>query len=477
MKILNVDYQIGKYSVEVNNCIDYNIAGISSYYEKDFFELYCSFWGLFSNFLSYNQNCVRLKILNLFGLSLQNHQILDSDNLISIIQEKIDLENPIIINVPNSVLFYSIMYKNPNIKRVNHSFIINGYDDSKKIFYIRENSINTSVLSTLTPSQPFSEYYLTYDMLMDIYIQTINVLDDKKEIDSFFQFMTFKKNVDIHEIILKFINCCITFFISNKDLLCTEITKILNTKKYDSLYFNEQFRRTTIHSFKPTFDVIKKILPFEYISDFMKLTNDYLRFREKIVNTLAKYALKGIKINDNYLKKILIDLNSYNKKIGLFCKKNIHKKNMYYNKNKVIYENIIVTADSEYTNVSKTFFANNVLFEQKVNNNLNFWMSNAETKRHWIKFYFNKKVHINKIIIEHRANIKHITKDYKLLISQDGAKWVSIINVKNNNEVHTEYNFKTKLNFVFFKIIIEKPNNGIDNFARISRVSFLSENC
>ena len=93
MKILNVDYQIGKYSVEVNNCIDYNIAGISSYYEKDFFELYCSFWGLFSNFLSYNQNCVRLTILNLFGLSLQNHQILDSDNLISIIQEKIDLES------------------------------------------------------------------------------------------------------------------------------------------------------------------------------------------------------------------------------------------------------------------------------------------------------------------------------------------------------------------------------------------------
>lgn len=29
MKLLNIDYQIGMYSVEVNNCIDYNIAGVS----------------------------------------------------------------------------------------------------------------------------------------------------------------------------------------------------------------------------------------------------------------------------------------------------------------------------------------------------------------------------------------------------------------------------------------------------------------
>lgn len=36
---------------------------------------------------------------------------------------------------------------------------------------------------------------------------------------------------------------------------------------------------------------------------------------------------------------------------------------------------------------------------------------------------------------------------------------------------------KQNLISFFFKIIIEKPNNGIDNFARISRVSFLSENC
>ncbi len=27
MKLLNIDYQIGRYSIEVNNCIEYNIAG------------------------------------------------------------------------------------------------------------------------------------------------------------------------------------------------------------------------------------------------------------------------------------------------------------------------------------------------------------------------------------------------------------------------------------------------------------------
>lgn len=74
------------------------------------------------------------------------------------------------------------MYKNPNINKLNHSFIINGYDDEREVFYIRENSINTELLSILTPSQPFSEFYLTYDMMEKIYYDTKEILADKKGI-------------------------------------------------------------------------------------------------------------------------------------------------------------------------------------------------------------------------------------------------------------------------------------------------------
>jgi len=475
MKLLNIDYQIGMYSVEVNNCIDYNIAGVSGFYKKDFFQLYCSFWGLFSNFLSYNQEYVRLKILDLFGLKLKNIKVLESATLISLIIEKIDCENPVIINTPNSVLFYSIMYKNSDVKRMNHSFIINGYDDSRDIFYIRENTINSDVLSILTSSQPFSEYYLTYNMLEDIYNETYAVLDNKREIDSFFQFMTCKEEVSIDKLIIEFINYCIEYFNNNKDLLYIEIEQMLNGKKYDSLYLNEQFRRTTVHSFKPVFDEIKKLLPLEFVSDFINFTNDYLKLREKIVNIIAKNSIKNSKINENYLTKILYDLNSYNKKIGLFCKKIIYKENMYYKNLKIICDDAIVTADSEYIIGSKIFFSKSVLSELKVDNYFNFWMSDTKTRKHWIKIDFNRNIDVNKIVIEHRTNIKYITKDYKILISIDGKKWISIVNVKNNKEVFNEYNFENKISFRFFKMNIYEPNNGIDNFARISKIDFYQQ--
>lgn len=118
--------------------------------------------------------------MNIFELGLSTTTVSDSGELISLIKQKINDKNPVLVNVPNSVLFYSIMYKNPNINKLNHSFIINGYDDEREVFYIRENSINTELLSILTSSQPFSEFYLTYDMMKKIYYDTKEILADKK---------------------------------------------------------------------------------------------------------------------------------------------------------------------------------------------------------------------------------------------------------------------------------------------------------
>ncbi len=438
--------------------------------------MYCSFWGLYSNFLSYDQEQVRSKILNLFGLKLENRRISNSTNLISLIKEKIDCENPIIINVPDSVLFYSIMYKDPNTRRMNHSFIINGYDDSKNIFYIRENCINSGVLSILTSSQPFSEYCITYNMLEDIYNKTNELLENKDEINKFFQFMICEKEINIDNLIIKFINDCINSFDSSKDLFYNIIEQIQDENKYDLVFSNEQFRRTMIHSLKAVFDEIKKLLPTEYISDFIKLSNDYLKHREKIVNIISKNVIKNSKINKDSLKVFLDDLNSYNKKIALFCKKINYKENVQHNKVKNLLDGVIVTADSERLDDGRLYPAKNVLSELRVNNHFNYWISDDSTRKHWLKIEFNRVVHINKIVIAHLTNIKCITKNYKLSISLDGKKWKSIMSVKNNNEVFNEFNFKNAISFRFFKININEPNSGIDNYARISKIDFFVNN-
>lgn len=51
MKVLNIDYQIGIYSVEVNNCIDYNIAGAVSFSKKIFFNCIVVFGDYFLIFI------------------------------------------------------------------------------------------------------------------------------------------------------------------------------------------------------------------------------------------------------------------------------------------------------------------------------------------------------------------------------------------------------------------------------------------
>lgn len=472
MKVLNIDYQIGIYSVEVNNCIDYNIAGAVSFFKKDFFQLYCGFWGLFSNFYNCNYDEIRNKILNIFELGLSTTTVSDSGELISLIKQKINDKNPVLVNVPNSVLFYSIMYKNPNINKLNHSFIINGYDDEREVFYIRENSINTELLSILTPSQPFSEFYLTYDMMEKIYYDTKEIHADKKGMNFFFQFVYKKKQVNINKVYKTFINYCIELFSNINDLLYKEIENIFVTNTYSSIYSNEQFRRTTIHSMRVLCEQIKTLLPINEVSEFTTLYNEYIKFREKIVNILAKNSIKKSIFKEDYFVQILNQLKKFNIEISLYCKKitNINKDNEV----RLSYKNVIVTADSEFIIGHKVFSCRNILSQLKVNNHFNFWMSKNDSREHWIKIDFNKKITVKKIIIKHRKNIKYITKDFELMVSIDNIKWQKLINVEKNNEVFNEFNLKKPISFRYFMMKINEPNNGIDNCARISNVDFFN---
>lgn len=79
-----------------------------------------------------------LLFVTIFELGLSTTTVSDLGELISLIKQKINDKNPVLVNVPNSVLFYSIMYKNPNINKLTHSFIINGYDDNARYFILEK---------------------------------------------------------------------------------------------------------------------------------------------------------------------------------------------------------------------------------------------------------------------------------------------------------------------------------------------------
>lgn len=475
MKILNIDYHIGKYTVEINNCIDYNIAGASSFYDIEYFELYCAFWGLFSNYSFCSQKETRKKILNILGLKLVNFKISDTKLLIDSIMEKIDLEQPVIINVPNSVLFYSIMYKNKEINYLNHSFIINGYDEEKKIFYIRENSINTEVLSLLTYSQPFSAYCITFEMIINIYIETERIINDKSEIDNFFEYLIRVESSSLDSIRKMLLDRVFGELSLKNDVLAKEIDMVLNENYFPKYFNTEQFRRTTIHSLKALFDQLIKNIGEPEVDSVVMHVNKFLILREKIVNVLSKNSIRNSNICVESFKKLQLNLLYQTNVVYNLLKTNT----CYYDVNK-LYKKVelndaVVTCDSEMLFENKIFFSKNVISSIKVNENTNFWMSNRNNSIHWIQISLQKKILIYKIIVEHKLNLKYITKEYNIFYSNDGHKWLHLRKIKNNFEIKNIFNFFDPIEMQYLKIKIIKPNSGIDYSARISNIMLFTK--
>lgn len=142
MRILNISSHIDGYGIIVNNCIDYNIAGASSFYNKKFLKLYCVLWGLYSNYgIIPSDNNITNDVLNTLGLKLIFSENITEKNIIEQIRVHIDNNNPILLSVNHAALFYSIMYKEVNNDEINHNIVIFGYDDEKELIYIKENQL------------------------------------------------------------------------------------------------------------------------------------------------------------------------------------------------------------------------------------------------------------------------------------------------------------------------------------------------
>lgn len=168
MKRFIIDTKIQNHSLEVNNCIDFKIAGACAIFNKNFFPYYCAYWSLLKNWSDYSSDfSIRKCILNKFQIEISTLSVKKED-LIDNIINCLDNDKPVLLDVLPKTLFFSTVYKNCESNNIKHILLITGYDESRKLFYIYENSINREKFFDLLKKNPLFEYQITADMLKEI---------------------------------------------------------------------------------------------------------------------------------------------------------------------------------------------------------------------------------------------------------------------------------------------------------------------
>mgnify|MGYP003289996125 CR=1 FL=1 len=467
MKILNINSHIDGYNVSVNNCLDYNIAGAISFYNKNYLKIYCALWGLFSNDKRNESVNITKKVLDTFGIELINVNNINEANLIDIIKKIIDENHPVIFNTHSSALFYSIMYLENNIKDINHSLIINGYDEDKKLLFIKENNINTKVLDHLTKSKPFSDYQLTYDMIIEIFKITKDSLDEQFYKNNSICYLSLQNEIIIENIYNLIINNFCELLNSSYDGLCGKIDEILTNDTFSNIFLGEQFRRTYYYSLIPILDFLEEYYKLSEDLKFLNFKTDLLSSREKVINYIIKNTYFGR--SADYIKLNSYKTNILQCNINLFKFLNLKKDKVLLGKQKRV--NIISLNEVKLFSDSEDKFLklDNVKKDEKVNDNLSFWKSEDRLKNHWLIIDFVQEKEINKICIYHHEKNVYITKNFKIFGYTIEQQRKLICNIENNDKQVNIVEFD-KLNVIKLKILITKPNGGIDYAARIKKI-------
>ena len=72
MRKLIIENFENEYSIEINNCLDYKIAGASSDLIK-ILRIYCAQWSIYTNWSKYNNYEIQNIILQNFGLKKEKY--------------------------------------------------------------------------------------------------------------------------------------------------------------------------------------------------------------------------------------------------------------------------------------------------------------------------------------------------------------------------------------------------------------------
>lgn len=465
MKELKIDYYTEGYSPLVNNCLDYNIAGAFSFFNKEFLSLYCSLWTLFTNYSSLNNEEIRKEISNLLGLRIESCDIVQKNNIINIIKHHIDNNEPLILNTNTALLFYSSMYKENTINIVNHSIIIYGYDDEKELIKIKENSINSELLRLLLKSQPFSSYQITYEMITNIINDTIKYLEN----NNILKYIKYQESISLTELKIKIINTLKNMLLEDGDYI---INKIINGNKHnnvDTFFVQEEFYRSYLHSFNPLLDFIADYYNINNTNEYKEIKNSFINERYKVFLVLTKNAYK-----QNLWKKVdkitlISSLKMQNQRLLNFIINHEHQTNCDFN----LLSNVKIKADSKFDDM---FSVKNVFKDEIINDNLCFWKSSNFFKKHWIIIEFENFIEIGKILIENRSHNLYITRSYDIYVYQENGKEILLKKIQNNNQIINEIILAQNLKINKIKILINIPNSGIDFAARLKRIRIYKKN-
>ena len=453
MKKLIMDNFENEYSVEVNSCLDYKIAGAASIYNKDFLKIYCAQWSIYTNWSNYDNKDIQDIILHNCGLFKKRISV-KGNNIIDIIKKNIDNGYPILLFVATNTLYFSIVYKEETSKNIRHELLITGYDDEKEIIYIRENSINKEFYYKLLKTHPFMEYQLTYDMIKEIYNKNILIINNYQ--NNCLEVIEKIDNININQLKYETFKLFIKLFNNENDQLIHKIYNMIDMDSYDKRFLGEQYHRNYIQSIY----AISKFLCNEFkiklgnnIYDFF---NQYLTTRLNIINLITKKVAK----NNAFDKKSLLNyvelLVQNNKSLFDYIKEQeitiIERQNV--NEHNLLYEvgTHILTDSHKIDDNGIEYSANCFLKEQNYITNNNYWLSGDNDTVHWMKVEFKKNYHINKIIIEHSKYITSITCDYDIFYSLDNSNWELLKVVQNNDKTINEFNFDNiQMKFIWIK--------------------------
>lgn len=473
MKRLNIDHHLDGYTAEINNCIDYNIAAAASYYSKEYLKIYCTHWAIIFNWNTHNSDFlqIRNKILNIMGLEMKCEIGVSEDNLISIVERIVNDGYPILMNVSTSSLFYALMYNVSYVNYINHSIIISGFDELRKLIFIQENSINREIISKFTNSLPFLSYQIKYDMLVDILSNNKRIIEDYCNECLYYIKETKKKG--INEINRELYRLILHSLGNNKnDNLIIELEKIVSSNCYIEESRLEQFRRTYYHSLIAVFDFIEENIIINNYSSYDALKIEYLNSRNKIINIINKNSLSKNSVDINKINILIEEIIYYNKEIYNFLQDNTS--NIIYtnsNENLIFRDSTKIWADSTKKIDNKESFPVTNL-KRNVNYNLDdcVWVSSNDTKEHWVMIDLSINLSISEIIIEHSIYPLNAINSFIVFSSNDNKVWNEIKHIKDNFNSVTNIKISPSIICRYIKFEIINPNSAGTFTAIIRRL-------
>ena len=319
-KKLDIPLYVDGYNVTMINCIDLPIAASAGYFNSDNYYYYAFYISFLNNFDdTSNFSDIRDVVLEKLGLNIKKYTLNTPEEMLPLIKDNINKEQPVLLMVKYKALFYDSRYLLPNTG--NHCFIVSDYNSERSIWGIRESSLT---YGGVFKSNPMLRLQLTDKMLYDIW----NLSNED----------FIKENSHNQNCIYCIEKSSTSHINSYKDLFYdiiksyssfnSSLKKLIHESEMlaEKIGFNA-IRRQYYGGVKILFDVMKRPLPKEISTcdelyrEIIDLETRYLGFRDLTLSKIMVSVLRKKNINYDETKAIVKKQNTLDNELKqLFSK-------------------------------------------------------------------------------------------------------------------------------------------------------------